>query len=96
MKYDEMLSELEQNIAFMEEKLKQARQLIGSTGVVIPYNNGGGQSGIRANPAFGEYEKLMNAYTKAVQQYDELSKVYGGFEPDTDMEGLLDGVEVIR
>ena len=37
--------------------------------VVIPYDNGGGQVGIRANPAFGEYQKLLRSYTAT---FDEL------------------------
>lgn len=54
-------------IRFMKRKLLQARRCIDDEEIVIPYNNGGGQSGIRANPAYAEYEKLYKTYDTAVR-----------------------------
>lgn len=54
-------------LRWMDEKLDQARQTIKNTAIVIPYDNGGGQTGIRANPAFGEYEKLFRSWDAAAR-----------------------------
>lgn len=62
------------NIVFMEEKLDQARDLIGTTSVAIQYDNGGGQKGIRENPAFKGYGALLKSYMAAI---DELEKLIG-------------------
>ena len=34
--------------------------------LVIEYDNGGGQSGIRENPFYPAYEKLLASYTKTL------------------------------
>lgn len=54
-------------IRFMRRKLKQARDCIGDEEIVIPYDNGGGQAGIRANPAYAEYERLHKTYAAAIR-----------------------------
>ena len=58
--------ELAENVLFMRAKLEETRHGIARQQVVIPYDNGGGQTGIRANPAFKEYENLLKAYTRAL------------------------------
>lgn len=50
------------NTAWMHVKLEDARAAIRNTQVAIPYDNGGGQKGIRENPAFHGYESLWKAY----------------------------------
>lgn len=57
--------------AFMREKLRETREALGDQEVVMPYDNGGGQSGIRANPAFAEYEKLNAAYLRTLAAIEE-------------------------
>lgn len=64
--------ELAQNILFMAEKLDKARKFIANSNVVIPYSNGGGQTGVRANPAYSSYTSLMRAYTAAVRQLESM------------------------
>ena len=54
------------NILFMRQRLKETRIDRDGQPVVIPYDNGGGQTGIRANPAYTEYEKLLRAYQSAI------------------------------
>ena len=66
--------ELAMNVLFMEHKLEQTRREISSTGVVIAYNNGGGQTGIRRNPAMDGYESLLKSYMGATRQLDEMLK----------------------
>lgn len=72
-KYDQAY-QIALNIIFMEEKLDQARNLIGTTSVAIQYDNGGGQKGIRENPAFKGYGALLKSYMSAI---DELEKITG-------------------
>lgn len=61
------------NIVFMEDKLDQARDLIGSTSVAIQYDNGGGQKGVRENPAFKGYTSLLKSYMSAIEQLNRLT-----------------------
>ena len=61
------------NIVFMEEKLDQARDLIGTTSVAIQYDNGGGQKGVRENPAYKGYEALLKSYMAALDQLEKLT-----------------------
>lgn len=51
-----------ENVAWMKEKLEEARDEIGDESMVIPYDNGGGQSGIRENPLYKGYENLWKSY----------------------------------
>lgn len=65
-------AELAENVLWMEAKLANAREVIGKSSVAIPYDNGGGQRGIRKNPAFDGYNSLMSSYTKALKQLCEM------------------------
>lgn len=51
-----------ENTAWMKVKLDDARTAIKTSNVVIPYDNGGGQTGIRENPLFKGYESLWKSY----------------------------------
>ena len=57
-----MLEPVIENVAWMKIKLDQAREKIKNSGIVMPYDNGGGQTGIRENPAFKGYEALWKSY----------------------------------
>lgn len=50
------------NTAWMKAKLDDAREAIKNSNIVISYDNGGGQKGIRENPLFKGYENLWRAY----------------------------------
>lgn len=69
----EQAYQLALNIIFMEEKLNQARDLIGSTSVAIQYDNGGGQTGIRENPAYKGFHALLKSYIAAIDQLAKLT-----------------------
>ena len=56
------LSTIIENTAWMKNKLDNTREAIKSSSVVIPYDNGGGQKGIRENPLFKGYESLWRSY----------------------------------
>lgn len=57
---------LAEQVIFMAKKLKESKAGIRDQAIVIPYDNGGGQTGIRENPAFTAYEKLLATYTKSL------------------------------
>lgn len=50
------------NVSWMKSKLDDAREAIGEEGITVEYDNGGGQSGVRENPAFRAYEALWKTY----------------------------------
>ena len=57
---------LAEQVIFMAKKLKESKAGLRDQEIVIPYDNGGGQTGIRENPAFTAYEKLLTVYTKSL------------------------------
>lgn len=57
-----MLDPVIQNTAWMKVKLDDTRETIKGSQTVIPYDNGGGQKGIRENPLFKGYESLWKSY----------------------------------
>lgn len=50
------------NTAWMRAKLDDAREAIKNSNIVVTYDNGGGQKGIRENPLFKGYENLWRSY----------------------------------
>lgn len=56
------LTSVIQNTAWIKVKLDDARGAIKTSSVAIPYDNGGGQKGIRENPLFKGYEALWKSY----------------------------------
>lgn len=57
-----LLEPVIENTAFMKVKLEEARKMVKETSVVIQYDNGGGQKGLRENPIFKGYEALWKSY----------------------------------
>lgn len=51
-----------ENTAWMKAKLDDAREQIRGSSIAVPYNNGGGQKGLRENPLFKGYENLWRCY----------------------------------
>lgn len=62
----------------MEERLVETRKILANQQVVIPYDNGGGQKGIRKNPIFEGYNQLMANYRKTLEQLVSMLREYGG------------------
>lgn len=56
------LQELEAQADFQRRQLEEARIRLEDEPLVIAYDNGGGQSGIRENPEWIAYEKLTKSY----------------------------------
>lgn len=64
--------ELADSVLFMASKLKETRSKIKKEPLVIEYDNGGGQKGIRENPNYIAYEHLLTAYNKSLRQLTEI------------------------
>lgn len=64
--------ELAENVLFMEERLKDSREHMQGQPIVMSYDNGGGQKGIRKNPMFDAYNSLMRTYNTSLAQLVEL------------------------
>lgn len=63
-----MLEPVVSNTAWMKAKLDDARDAIKNSQIVISYDNGGGQKGIRENPLFKGYESLWKAYMNGMDR----------------------------
>lgn len=58
----ELIESVIENVVWMKIKLEETRSVVKNSSVVIPYDNGGGQKGIRENPIFKGYESLFKSY----------------------------------
>lgn len=56
------------NTSWMKAKLDDAREAIKNSNIVISYDNGGGQKGIRENPLFKGYESLFKSYMSGMNR----------------------------
>ncbi len=63
---------LAEAVVLMSEKIKETIDELKDAPLVIPYDNGGGQAGIRENPQYTSFEKLMASYTKSLRQLTEI------------------------
>ncbi len=71
--------ELAENVVFQCAKLAETRRAMekNRSQLIVAYNNGGGQQGIRKNPIYEAYNQLMANYRKSLQQLTELLQTYG-------------------
>lgn len=74
-KKTELLRDTISNIAWMKVKLDDTRDTIRHTDVAIPYDNGGGQKGVRENPLFKGYESLWKSYMAGMRVIMDLLPV---------------------
>lgn len=56
-----------ESVCWMKIKLEDEREAIGEDGLTVEYDNGGGQCGIRENPAFKAYKALWKSYCAGLQ-----------------------------
>lgn len=61
-------------VLFMEGRLAETRAKMGGTELVVAYDNGGGQTGIRKNPVYDAYNALLKSYISAI---DALGRIAG-------------------
>lgn len=65
----EALAGVIDNLAWMRIRLDDTRNEIKDSKVCIPYDNGGGQSGIRENPLYKGYENLWKSYMVGLEKF---------------------------
>lgn len=65
------LADIIENASWLKVKLDDTRKLIKDQGVVIEYDNGGGQNGVRENPAFKGYNALLKSYRSCLADIRE-------------------------
>lgn len=84
--------ELVTNVLFLEERLRADRDTLSKMASVIPYDNGGGQTGFRRNPLAIQYNANLKAYTSAL---NALTSILGDNIP-SDARPTLDRFKVIK
>ena len=90
------LRPLVDNMAWMRIKLDDARETIRTSNVVIPYDNGGGQTGLRENPLFKGYENLFKSYMSAYEKYFITLPKEAQEEAQADVITMLDRVKEMK
>lgn len=84
--------ELAEQVIFMADKLRETQKIIKNEPLCIEYDNGGGQKGIRENPNYTAYEKLLSAYNKAL---NNLVSLLDGAAPNANASGILSKLQII-
>lgn len=85
-----MVRELAENVVFMHKKLSATRKALRKEAVVVPYDNGGGQTGIRRNPAFEMYCTLLAQYRRSIDQIIGILQKHGREEETGESTPLAD------
>ncbi len=72
-------TELAENVVFQCRKLAETRSAMQKSNqqLVVAYDNGGGQRGVRKHPIYEAYNQLMANYRKSLAQLTELLQTYG-------------------
>jgi hypothetical protein len=65
--HDEAL-ELAEAVLFMAMKLEEARKELVFEPLTVSYDYGSGQTGIKENPKFTAYEKMLSSFTKSLKE----------------------------
>ena len=85
-----MATDLAENVLWMAAKLEATRREIADDPVAIPYDNGGGQTGVRKNPAYEGYNALVSSYTKALKQLFDVLGIEPGEEDEvTELDEII-------
>lgn len=94
--YIDILNATIENTAWMKIKLDEAREAIKTSNVVIPYDNGGGQKGLRENPLFRGYESLFKSYMSGMKQILDALPKQAADVKDAEMEKPQNMLELVR
>lgn len=91
-------AELIQNVGFLEDRLFNARIDMAEEPLVVAYDNGGGQQGVRKNPAYEVYTKLYSSYIAGVRTLLERLPVTMPVEivADTSLQAKRDVIASLR
>ena len=84
------------NTAWMKAKLDDARRQIKGSSIVIPYDNGGGQKGLRENPLFKGYEALWKSYMAGMAKIIDLLPAEAVEIKEVEIERPKTMLEIVR
>lgn len=70
--YREHARELLEQLEFQKKTLQETREKLEGVPIVIPYDHGGGQKGLKKNPAFETYNALMRTYNATINELKTL------------------------
>ena len=65
---------LAENAIAIEDKLDAERKVIWKMDITVEYDNGGGQTGVRKNPAYEAYASLLSSYQKIISQLEGMKE----------------------
>lgn len=63
---------IKEQLRLMADRIQTEGNKMCREKLIIEYDNGGGQSGLRENPYYPAYEKLINTYIKTLAAAKEL------------------------
>ncbi len=63
---------LAKQVVAIGRKLERERKKLKDEPLTIEYDNGGGQTGIRENPFYSSYTRLLSSYTKCLSTLIEI------------------------
>lgn len=84
------------NTSWMKAKLDDAREAIKNSNIVIAYDNGGGQRGIRENPLFKGYEGLWRSYMAGMSKIIDVLPEKAAVIVNTEASAPKTTLELIR
>lgn len=92
----QILAPIIENTAWMKAKLDDARRQIRNSSIVVPYNNGGGQKGLKENPLFKGYEALWKSYMAGMSKIIDALPVEAVEVKEIEMEKPKTMLDIIR
>ena len=63
---------IKEQLRHLADRIQEEGRLMDREPLIIDYDNGGGQIGIRENPYYPAYEKLLASYVKTLMAAKEL------------------------
>lgn len=84
------------NLAWQRGKLDDAREELRDASLVCPYDNGGGQTGVRKNPLFDAYINLFRAYLAGLDKLSSYLPKDLADEVTGDAVNVLDQVRQMK
>lgn len=59
-------------LQLISERLRIEGAKIPTETLIVEYDNGGGQSGVRENPFYPAYEKLLSSFVKTLEAVEKI------------------------
>ena len=68
------IDELEKTAEFLRLEIQTARKELEGQPLSVEYDHGGGQCGVRENPAYTAFAKILKSYQAVITQLDALTR----------------------